>query len=369
MQKQQNVKDYDKAMSTPSKPILYNGYEISKGVTIKHRIEKVFFTEIYELSDDKYLYLFTNLKLSEVKGHKDKLIKVQYAGSEYLGVVSESYSQDHVTDIIDGLTQLKGFDAVAGMSDLKRLLLEDVIKPLLEPEKYEKFKLSVPNGILLYGPPGCGKTFIIRKLAEELGYNFVEVKHSDIASSYIHGTVGKVGRLFDMAKAKAPSIIFIDEIEGLIPKRENLGSNFEYKQEEVNEFLMQLNDAGGNKILVVSATNRPHLIDTALLRAGRMDKRIYVSPPDHEAREELFRLFLSDRPNKGIDYKALADMTDNYVSADIELLVTEAARAVVSENKDFIVQDVIEKIIKQTPPSISKEEIEYYAQFAQMERW
>ena len=114
------------------------------------------------------------------------------------------------------------------MGKLKSDLLEDVIKPLQYPEKYEKFKLSIPNGILLFGPPGCGKTFIVRKLAEELGYNFVEVKHSDIASSYIHGTVGKVGRLFDMAKAKAPSIIFIDEIEGLIPKRESIGSEFQH---------------------------------------------------------------------------------------------------------------------------------------------
>src|SRR5438046_2124997 len=130
-------------MSTPAKPLLYNGFEISKDVTIKRRVEKVFFTEIYELSNNKFLYLFTNLKISEVKGHKDKLIKVEYGGNEYLGLVTETHSHDNVTDIIDGLTQLRGFDAVAGMKDLKRLLLDDVIRPLLEPEKYEKFKLSI----------------------------------------------------------------------------------------------------------------------------------------------------------------------------------------------------------------------------------
>ncbi len=176
----------------------------------------------------------------------------------------------------------------------------------------------------MYGPPGCGKTFIVRKLAEELKYNFFEVKHSDIASSYIHGTVSKVGKLFEIAKLKAPSLVFIDEIEGLIPRREALGMGMEYKQEEVNEFLMQLNDAGKNKILVVAATNRPQLIDTALLRAGRMDKRIFVPPPDGEARRDLFRLFLSDRPVGEIDYDKLSDLTANYVSADIELVANEA---------------------------------------------
>lgn len=355
-------------MSTPTKPLLHNGFEISKGVSVASRIEKVFFTEVYELSDGKYLYLFTNLKRSEIKGHKDRLIKVEYAGNEYLGLITDTHSHDNVTEIINGLTQLKGFDAVAGMSELKKLLLEDVIQPLLHPEKYEKFKLSIPNGVLLFGPPGCGKTFIIRKLAEELGYNFVEVKHSDIASSYIHGTTGKVGRLFEMAKMKAPSIVFIDEIEGLIPRRETLSSEFQHKQEEINEFLMQLNDAGKNKILVVAATNRPHLIDTALLRAGRMDKRIMVPPPDKEARAELFELFLSERPIKDIDYDKLAELTEFYVSSDIELLATEAAREAVVNDLDFIDQETLELTIKHSMPSIIEDEIEYYKQFARMER-
>lgn len=355
-------------MAELSKPILFNGYRIPNGSLVAKRVDKVFFTEVYLLLDNQYLYLFLNLKPGEIKSRKADILKIEANGKEYFGILSPSYSVESVTALLEGLTELRGFDAVAGMGELKELLNEDVIKPLQHPEKYEKFKLSVPNGILLFGPPGCGKTFIVRKLAEELGYSYFEIKHSDIASSYIHGTVSKVGKLFEMAKMKAPSLVFIDEIEGLIPKRENISNDLMYKQEEVNEFLMQLNDAGKNKILVVAATNRPQLIDTALLRAGRMDKRIFVPPPDFEARRDLFRLFLSDRPTHGIDYGELAELTENYVSSDIELIVTEAARTAVMKDMEAIDQPTMIDSIKRTGPSIQPDEIKHYMQFIDIAR-
>jgi len=173
-----------------------------------------------------------------------------------------------------------------------------------------------------------------------------------------------------MARRERPAIIFIDEIEGLIPKREELGAHADVKKEEINEFLLQLNNAGADKILVVGATNRPQMIDTAILRSGRMDKRIFVPPPDFEAREEMFRLCLDGRPyDPAMDFSRLAAMTENYVGSDLELVVTEAARGAVTLDKPEIDEATIVRAIKKVTPSLSPNEIEMYGAFADMERW
>jgi len=358
-------------MTTITKPTLYPGYKLSENISIVARIEKVFFTEVYSLSNEKFLYLFTNIQQDEVidRSQKYELVNLDIAGKKYLGVITDEHSHEKITAIIDDLTVLRGFDCVAGMRELKSMLTTDVIEPLLNPEKFKKFKLSVPNGILLYGPPGCGKTFIVKKLAEQLGYNFIEMNPSSVATSYVHGAVGNIGKVFEMARLKAPSIVFIDEIEGLVPKREELSSSADIKKEEINEFLLQLNNAGASKILVVGATNRPHMIDTAILRSGRMDKRVYVGPPDFEARKEMFKICLAGRPyDKNINFDKLAEMTDFYVGSDIELIVTEATRDVVAHDRSVIDEQAITDAINKFKPSISPGEILYYTQFSDMER-
>jgi len=358
-------------MTAPTKPILYNGFKVRDDVSVKSRIERIFFTEIYSLSNDKFLYVFTNLKPEETvdRAKKYDLIKLEVAGKKYLGVITDEHENEKISDIIDDLTVLRGFDCVAGMKPLKSLLINEVIEPLLHPDKYKKFKLGIPNGILLFGPPGCGKTFIVKKLAEELGYNFVEMSPSSVATPWVHGAVGNIGKVFEMAKLQAPSIVFIDEIEGLVPKREELTASADIKKEEINEFLLQLNNAGANKILVVGATNRPQMIDTAILRSGRMDKRIYVGPPDLEARRDMFRICLSGRPyDKDIDFEKLAKMSENYVGSDLELVVTEAARAAVSQDKSMIDEKMLIDAIKKFTPSVTEEQIGYYEQFRNLER-
>jgi transitional endoplasmic reticulum ATPase len=282
----------------------------------------------------------------------------------------QTHSLEMLGRMVEDLTTSRGLDGVAGMKQLKALLINDVINPLLNPEKYQKFKLSIPNGILLFGPPGCGKTFIVKKLAEELEYNFIEMKPSSVGTPYVHGAVSNIAKVFDSARMSAPSIIFIDEIEGLIPRREELSSSADIKKEEINEFLLQLNNAGSDRILVVGATNRPEMIDTAIMRSGRMDKRIFIPPPDFDAREEMFQLCLQGRPyNATIDFKKLARITDAFTGSDLELIVTEAARNAVKYDKHEIDETALLDAISKVTPSLTASEIAAYGEFANMERW
>lgn len=336
-------------MANLTKPILYNGFEVKENTVIKNRIEKVYFTEIYELSNGKFLYLFVNLDPNDVVNRTEKynIVNLKIEGGSYIGVIVDTHSNNQVFSIRDDLILARGFECVAGMQELKNLLIADVINPLRNPEKFKKFKVSIPNGIILYGPPGCGKTFIVRKLAEELGYNFFEVKHSDLATPYIHGSVSNIGKAFEIAKQNAPAVIFFDEISGLVPDRKYLQESSSHKEEEIDEFLMQLNDAAENNILVVGATNFIDRIDPAILRPGRFDKKIFVPKPDFEARKSLFRVGLANRPHEDIDLEHLADLTDGFTCADIiEDVVESAARVAANLDRTSIDQGLIEDEIK-----------------------
>src|SRR3989344_4472158 len=341
-------------MANSSKPLLFNGFKIRDNLKVKNRIEKVYFTEVYELSNSKFLYLFLNLNPNEVVDRSEKynLVRIENENEKFLGMIVDVYSKSQLSTIREDLTSLHGFECVAGMKELKQQLIADVINPLKHPEKFKKFNVSIPNGIILYGPPGCGKTFIVRKLAEELGYNFFEIKHSDLSTPFIHGSVGNIGKAFAIAKQNAPAVVFFDEISGLVPNRKHLHESSSHKEEEIDEFLMQLNDAADNHILVVGATNHIERIDPAILRPGRFDKKIYVPPPDFEARKELFKIGLSNRPHdKNIDFEHLAEITEGLTCADIiEDIVESAARIAANLNKTQIDQELIENEISRLKP-------------------
>ena len=220
-----------------------------------------------------------------------------------------------------------GLDKVAGMHELKNLLRTEVVEPVRNPEPYQRYGLSIPNGILLYGPPGCGKTYIARALSEELGHHFLEIVPSELASPYVHGSVIRIRELFDEAAQHAPSVVFIDEFEALVPVRSGLGGFQHHKAEEVNEILTHLNASSDKRVFIIAATNQPEMIDPAVRRTGRLDKLIYVGPPDAEARKEMLLLHLRNRPlSDDFDAELIADQLQGYSASDLKFLVDEAAR-------------------------------------------
>ena len=220
-----------------------------------------------------------------------------------------------------------GLDKVAGMHELKNLLRAEVVEPVRNPEPYQRYGLSIPNGILLYGPPGCGKTYIARALSEELGHHFLEIVPSELASPYVHGSVIRIRELFDEAAQYAPSVVFIDEFEALVPVRSGLGGFQHHKAEEVNEILTHLNASADKRVFIIAATNQPEMIDPAVRRTGRLDKLIYVGPPDAEARKEMLLLHLRNRPlSDDFDAQLIADQLQGYSASDLKFLVDEAAR-------------------------------------------
>jgi transitional endoplasmic reticulum ATPase len=251
-----------------------------------------------------------------------------------------------------------GFADVAGMDDLKKMLYNNVINILKDKDRAKKYKLAIPNGMLLYGPPGCGKSFFAEKFAEETGYNYIYVRSSDLASIYVHGSQEKIGKLFDQAREESPTIICFDEFDALVPRRD--GINNASEAGEVNEFLSQLNNCGQDGVFVIASTNKPDLIDNAILRKGRIDIIVYLPTPDQVARIAMFKLNLKGRPfDFGIDYEHLGQMTDGYVSSDIAYIVNESAR-IASMSGDKITQKIIEDTITQTHSSIKKEDIRKY---------
>jgi len=255
----------------------------------------------------------------------------------------------------------KGFDEIAGMEDLKETLYHEVILPLNDKALYEQYKVSIPNGMLLYGPPGCGKTFIAQKFAQEIKYNYIEVKPSDLASIYVHGTQEKIGTLFKDAEENAPTIIFIDEVDAILPSRE--GDLSQSYASEVNEFLAQMTECHKRGIFIIAATNRPEKIDPAILRTGRMDKVVYLPPPDLSARKEMFKLHLKGRPvSMDLDIDNLAERTEFYVASDISFLVNEASRNAL-KGRITINQTHLESAIKNNPPSISQRQLKAYENF------
>lgn len=276
---------------------------------------------------------------------------------DFYKLLSQKSSTDFTLDIqhpADG-----SLDDLVGLHDLKRYLRNNVLAVLRNPEKAKRYNISIPNGLLLYGPPGCGKTAIAQKFAAEANMNFAVVNAPDIASTLVHGTQRIIKQLFDQAALFAPIVLILDEVETMVPNR-NHPDNVKVA-EDTNAFLSELNDCGQRGIFVIATTNRPHFMDSAVLRSGRFDKKIFVPLPDEQTRTEIFQCYLKDRPlEEHIDYSALGKLTSSgYISSDIRQICNDVA--IQAFNDDAIItQALIEKVIHDGGPSVSRNELRTY---------
>lgn len=250
-----------------------------------------------------------------------------------------------------------GFAAIAGMDELKQQMREEVIDALRNPQEYERYGVTIPNGMLLYGPPGCGKTFFAKHFAEEVGFNFMHVTPATLKSKWINATQENIAKMFREAEENAPTIIFIDELDDLLKDRSLADDK---GMSGINEFLAQMDRTGEKGIFIIGATNKPDVLDPAVLRAGRLEKKYYIGVPDKAVREALFKLYLAKRPyDFGLDYIELADLTNNYVSADIQLIVNDASRNALRQQSK-ITMTLLRQAIQRTQPSLSGSELKRY---------
>ena len=305
-------------------------------------------------------YRSVNEMQAELRGERVDSSSHQPSGGRSHSGSSDSQSED--------LTALnvevkkgngRGFEDIAGMQELKDLLQKSVIFVLQNRELAEEYKLTPPNGMLLYGPPGCGKTFFAEKFADQTGFSFILVKSSDLSSIYLHGSQEKIGKLFKLAEKNAPTVLCFDEFDAFVPNRSDPGNS--QVSAEVNEFLTQLNNCSHRGIFVVGTTNRPDMIDPAVLRTGRLDKHIYVPLPDHDARKEMFAVYLKGRPHEEglIDFDHLSDLTEGYIASDIAFIVNDTAMTA-AFTRTKISQALLEETIHNTKPSVTVESLRNY---------
>lgn len=259
----------------------------------------------------------------------------------------------------------KGLDEVAGMYDLKSVLRRNFVDIVKNRQMARMYGITPPNGILLYGAPGCGKTFVAEKAAQESGLKYKVINPSDFGSIYIHGSQSKIAETFKEAEKNAPMILIFDEFDAIAPKRDADNNN---QANEVNEILTQLNNCASKGIFVLATTNRPDMIDAACLRAGRMDEKFYVGLPDTDARKEIFAMELKKRPcDSDIDLELLGNETSDFTCGDISYIVKETARRCFDEaihngdgNAVPLTTEKLLEVAKATIPSVSPKDIRLY---------
>jgi SpoVK/Ycf46/Vps4 family AAA+-type ATPase len=250
------------------------------------------------------------------------------------------------------------FKDVGGLAEIKKAIEMKIIKPFKNPDLFTKFRKKSGGGVLLYGPPGCGKTFLAKATAGECNAHFINVSITDILDPYLGVSERNIRAIFEEARKQKPCVLFFDEIDSLGYKRSRLRG--ETVRTVIDEFLSQLQgfNTDNEGVLIIGATNMPWDVDEAFKRPGRFDKLLLVSPPDLEARKEIFKLKTQDLDIKGIDYDQLASSTELYSGADIQNVIELASEYVISDiletgiERDIRMKDIELAIVETTPSTL-----------------
>jgi transitional endoplasmic reticulum ATPase len=257
-----------------------------------------------------------------------------------------------------------GWDDVGGLEGVKELLKEVVEWPLKSPESYRDIGVEAPKGVLLYGPPGTGKTLLAKAIAHESDANFITAKGSDLLSKWYGESEKRIAEVFTRARQVAPSIIFLDELDSLAPIRGASTGEPQVTARILNQLLSEMDGLEELRaVVVIGATNRPDMIDPALLRPGRFDELILVPVPDEGARREIFRVHIESMAlAEDVDIEKLVSLTDQYTGADIAAVCKKAGRHALRE--DLHAKNVKQKhflqAIEETGPSVTPDTMKYY---------
>ncbi len=264
------------------------------------------------------------------------------------------------------------WDDAGGLEDVKQHLKEAVEWPMKNPEMFTRLGIKPPKGILLYGPPGCGKTLLARAVATESEANFISIKGPEVFSKWVGESEKAIREVFRKARMAAPSIVFLDEIDSLTPRRGVGFGDSGVSERVISQLLTEMDGVVSlEDIVVIAATNRPDMVDTAVIRPGRFDRLIYVSEPDEKSRLQIFKIYTKGMPlAKDVDLNALASLTKYYSGADIESLCREAAMHTL--RRDVAAGEVTMKdfqtALKEVGPSITPDMEKWYKSFMQQAR-
>ncbi len=263
-----------------------------------------------------------------------------------------------------------GFDDIAGLEDVKHEIRVKMIYPLSHPELAKRYGIGLGGGVLLYGPPGTGKTMMARAIAFELNATYFVISPAQIMSKWVGEAEQNIRKLFDAARQEPMSVIFIDECEALVPKRRSGSSTV--MQRVVPQILQELEgfDRDSDRaLLFIGATNKPWMLDEAMLRPGRLDTRVYVGLPDATARFRLLEIHFGDRPaDEDLDFGELCDKLEGYSGADIRNIIQRAAAipftdAIGGRDPRPINMQDLESVIAVIPPSVEKSSLVKYESF------